>query len=446
MFMHPDFEKAKGVVRRLADAGHRALFAGGCVRDMLMGRALKDFDIATSATPDQVEALFENTHAFGKSFGVIQVLIGETPFEVATFRTDLAYTDGRHPDAVAFSTPEEDAQRRDFTVNGLFYDPLADDVIDYVGGQEDLRRKIIRAIGEPAKRFGEDYLRMMRAARFASTLEFSIEEKTAAAIRELSPNILKISAERIGQELTRLLTESPKAGHGIRLLHDLRLMEHVLPEILPMIGCEQPPQFHPEGDVFVHTMMMLDAAQSPSPLLAWSLLLHDVGKPPTFAITREPDGSDRIRFNNHADVGARMAEVILRRLRMSNELIEGVVHCVANHMRFGEVSRMRESTLRKLIAAPTFETELELHRIDCISSHNETGNIKILTDFAEKVRNEPVLPKPWLSGRDLIALGMEPGPEMGRWLRIAYDAQLENQQPDRDALLAWLQSEIRRQS
>lgn len=444
--MHPDFEKAKGVVRRLADAGHRALFAGGCVRDMLMGRALKDFDIATSATPDQVEALFENTHAFGKSFGVIQVLIGETPFEVATFRTDLAYTDGRHPDAVAFSTPEEDAQRRDFTVNGLFYDPLADEVIDYVGGQDDLKRKIIRAIGEPAKRFGEDYLRMMRAARFASTLEFSIEEKTAAAIRELSPNILKISAERIGQELTRLLTESPKAGHGIRLLHDLRLMEHVLPEILPMIGCEQPPQFHPEGDVFVHTMMMLDAAQSPSPLLAWSLLLHDVGKPPTFAITREPDGSDRIRFNNHADVGARMAEVILRRLRMSNELIEGVVHCVANHMRFGEVSRMRESTLRKLIAAPTFETELELHRIDCISSHNETGNIKILTDFAEKVRNEPVLPKPWLSGRDLIALGMEPGPEMGRWLRIAYDAQLENQQPDRDALLAWLQSEIRRQS
>lgn len=442
MFSHPDFDKAVNIVKHLTAAGHRALLAGGCVRDMLMGRTAKDFDIATCATPDQVEALFDNTHAFGKSFGVVQVLIGETPFEVATFRTDLAYTDGRRPDAVAFSTPEEDAQRRDFTVNGLFYDPLADKVIDYVGGQDDLKRRVIRAIGDPRKRFAEDYLRMMRAARFSSVLEFTLDPATADAIRELAPKIYRISAERIGQELTRLLTESPKAGRGMRTLHDLRLLEHVLPEILPMIGCEQPPQFHPEGDVFVHTMLMLDTMVSPSPTLAWSVLLHDVGKPPTFAITREPDGSDRIRFNNHADVGAKMAEAILRRLRMSSELTEAVVHCVANHMRFGEVSRMRESTLRKLVGAPTFDTELELHRIDCLSSHNELGNVQILRDFVEKVRNEPVLPKPWLSGRDLIAIGMQPGPDMGRWLKIAYDAQLENQQPDYDALLAWLQTEI----
>ncbi len=442
MFSHPDFEEALSIARRLGGTGHRALFAGGCVRDMLMNRPAKDFDIATSATPDQVEALFENTHAIGKAFGVIQVLSNGRPFEVATFRSDLAYIDGRRPEGVVFSTPEEDAQRRDFTVNGLFYDPIAGNVIDYVGGQDDLKRRVIRAIGDPKKRFAEDFLRMLRAARFASTLEFEIEPATAAAIRELAYEITEISAERTAQELTRLLTDSPRAGNGIRLLHDLGLLAHVLPEIPPMIGCEQPPQFHPEGDVFVHTMMMLDALKNPSPVLAWSVLLHDVGKPPTFEITREPDGSDRIRFNNHADVGAEMAERILRRLRMSSELTDAVVYCVQNHMRFGEVSRMKESTLRKLIGAPTYETELELHRIDCLSSHADTSNVDILKTFSEKIRNEPVLPKPWLSGRDLIEIGMPPGPPMGRWLKLAYDAQLENRFPDRDALFAWLRSEI----
>lgn len=445
MFSHPDYEKALAIARRLAAAGHRALLAGGCVRDMLMGRRAKDFDIATSATPEQVEALFENTHALGKAFGVIQVLVDGTPFEVATFRSDLAYIDGRRPTGVAFSSPEEDAQRRDFTVNGLFYDPLAGRVIDYVGGQEDLKRRVIRAIGDPRGRFAEDFLRMLRAARFASTLEFGIEPGTADAIRGLAPNITRISAERVAQELTRLLTESPRAGGGVRQLHELGLLAHVLPEIPPMIGCEQPPQFHPEGDVFVHTMMMLDAMKDPSPVLAWSVLLHDVGKPPTFAITREPDGSDRIRFNNHAEVGAQMAEQILRRLRMSGDLIEAVVHCVRNHMRFGEVGRMKESTLRKLVGAPTYETELELHRIDCISSHADTRNVEILKAFSDKIRNEPVLPKPWIGGRDLIAIGMAPGPAMGRWIKLAYDAQLESRFPDRDALFAWLQAEIEKE-
>lgn len=445
MFDHPEFEKALVIAKRLTAAGHRALLAGGCVRDMLLGRPAKDFDIATSATPDQVEALFEHTHALGKSFGVIQVLIDGSPFEVATFRSDLAYIDGRRPEGVTFSSPEMDAQRRDFTVNGLFYDPIATQVIDYVGGQDDLKRRVIRAIGDPQKRFAEDYLRMLRAPRFASTLEFEIEKETAAAIRELAPNISRISNERVAQELTRLLTESPRAGNGIRLLHDLGLLAIVLPEIPPMIGCEQPPQFHPEGDVFVHTMIMLDEMKNPSPLLAWSVFLHDVGKPPTFAITREPDGSDRIRFNNHADVGAEMAEKILRRLRMSSDMTEAVVHCVRNHMRFGEVSRMKESTLRKLIAAPTYETEVELHRIDCKSSHADLSNIAVLEAFREKIRNEPVLPKAWLGGRDLIAIGMKPGPEMGRWLKIAYEAQLENRFPDRDALFEWLHAEIARE-
>lgn len=442
MFDHPDFEKALGIARRLADAGHRALLAGGCVRDMLMQRPAKDFDIATSATPDQVEALFAHTHALGKAFGVIQVLVDGSPFEVATFRSDLAYVDGRRPEGVVFSSPELDAQRRDFTVNGLFYDPLTGRVIDHVGGQDDLKRRVIRAIGAPRQRFAEDFLRMLRAARFASTLEFEIDPETAAAVRALAPEITMISAERIAQELTRLLTESPRAGRGVRLLHDLGLLQQVLPEIPPMIGCEQPPQFHPEGDVFVHTMLMLDALEKPSPLLAWSVLLHDVGKPPTFAVTREPDGSDRIRFNNHAEVGARMAEDILRRLRMSNELTDAVVHCVRNHMRFGDAGRMKESTLRKLVGAPTFATELELHRIDCLSSHADTSNVDLLKAFVEKIRNEPVLPKPWLGGRDLIAMGLTPGPEFSRWLQLAYDAQLESRFPDRNALFDWLRTEI----
>lgn len=445
MFDHPDFEKALGIARRLADAGHRALLAGGCVRDMLMERPAKDFDIATSATPDQVEALFAHTHALGKAFGVIQVLVDGSPFEVATFRSDLAYVDGRRPEGVVFSSPELDAQRRDFTVNGLFYDPLTGQVIDHVGGQDDLKRRVIRAIGDPRRRFAEDFLRMLRAARFASTLEFEIDPETAAAVRGLAGEIAMISAERIAQELTRLLTESPRAGRGVRLLHDLGLLQHVLPEIPRMIGCEQPPQFHPEGDVFVHTMLMLDALEKPSPLLAWSVLLHDVGKPPTFAVTREPDGSDRIRFNNHAEVGARMAEDILRRLRMSNELTDAVVHCVRNHMRFGDAGRMKESTLRKLVGAPTFATELELHRIDCLSSHADTSNVDLLKAFVEKIRNEPVLPKPWLGGRDLIAMGRTPGPEFSRWLQLAYDAQLESRFPDRDALFDWLRAEIEKE-
>lgn len=442
MSENEDEAKARVVAGRLRTAGHQALLAGGCVRDRLMGRVPKDYDIATDATPDQVEALFEHTHALGKAFGVIQVLIDGHPFEVATFRNDLAYIDGRRPTGVVFSTPREDAERRDFTINGLFLDPVTDEILDFVGGQDDLRRGLIRAIGDPVRRFEEDYLRMLRAARFASVLGFDLDPATADAIRKLAPRIAQVSAERIQQELTRILTESPKPGRGFRLLQDLGLLPVVLPEISVMIGCEQPPQYHPEGDVFVHTMIMLDRLEKPSPTLAWAVLLHDVGKPPTFSITREPDGSDRIRFMGHADVGAGMAADILRRLRCSNELTDAVVYCVKNHMRLGDASQMRESTLRKLVAAPTFETELELHRVDCLSSHAELGNYDMLRAFAEKIRSEPVLPAPLLRGQDVLALGLRPGREVGDVLRRAYDLQLEGAWPDRDAALAWLAKEI----
>lgn len=437
-----DEELATSVAKRLRAAGHTALLAGGCVRDRIMGRMPKDYDIATDATPDQVEALFDHTHALGKAFGVIQVLIEGRPFEVATFRNDLAYIDGRRPTGVVFSTPREDAERRDFTINGLFLEPETGEILDFVGGQADIQRRVIRAIGEPARRFEEDYLRMLRAVRFASVLGFDLEPATAEAIRKQAPCISQVSAERIQQELSRILTESPQAGRGFRLLQELGLLPVILPEISVMIGCEQPPQYHPEGDVFVHTMIMLDRLMKPSATLAWSVLLHDVGKPPTFSVTREPDGSDRIRFMGHADVGSRKAEEILRRLRCSNDLIDAVVHCVKNHMRLGDASQMRESTLRKLVAAPTFETELELHRVDCLSSHGELGNYDMLRAFAEKIQNEPVLPAPFLRGQDVLALGVRPGREIGDVLHRAYDLQLEGTLPDRESALVWLQKDI----
>ena len=443
MHTEPFKDAALEVATKLRDAGHQALYAGGCVRDRLMGRQAKDIDIATSALPDQVEALFPKTVAIGKAFGVIQVLHRGHPFEVATFRTDRDYTDGRRPDSIVFSTAEEDAKRRDFTVNGLFYDPFADRVIDYVGGVEDIRRRVIRAIGDPHARFAEDYLRMLRAVRFASVLEFAIDPETENAIRAHAPRITDIAAERVQQELTRLLTEAPRAGNGLRLLQRTGLLPVILPEITEMIGCEQPPEYHPEGDVFTHTGIMLDSLKHPTPVLAYATLLHDVGKPPTFEKIEQPDGTAKIRFHGHADVGARMTEAILERLRMPRQTIDDVTHCVRNHMRFGEVSRMKESTLRRLVGAPTFETELELHRVDCESSHGLTTNIEFLHTFVERLRSEPALPQPWVGGKDILALGVPSGPAVGRWLRLAYDAQLEGRQPDRDAMLAWLAQEIR---
>ncbi len=431
---------ARKAAARLNQAGFIAYFAGGCVRDALLGRPGKDIDIATDANPDQVAALFPGARFIGKSFGVTLVPVDERYFEVATFRRDIGSADGRRPVAVEFTRPEEDAGRRDFTINGLFYDPAREAVVDFVGGLDDLRARVIRAIGEPSARFREDHLRMLRAVRFASVLEFELDPATADAIRADAGRILLISAERILQELTRIWTESPKPGRALYLLRDTGLLQQILPEVHAMSGVEQPPQFHPEGDVFIHTALALDQLESPDAELAWSVLLHDVGKPPTYSV----DADGRIRFQGHAAVGAEMASEILRRLRASNELRDAVEHAVRHHMRFVDWPRMKSSTRRRLAAHPLFPMELALHKADCLASHGMLDTYAAAREELERFQAEPKLPAPWISGRDIMELGVPEGPAVGAWRRAAFDAQLEGRFPDRDALLTWLRGEIAR--
>jgi poly(A) polymerase len=442
-----DVERAAtDIVRRLAAAGHRTLWAGGCVRDRLMGRPAKDIDIVTAAPPAGIEAVFPDAKGVGRSFGVLIVVRGGHAFEIATFRRDEAYEDGRRPSSVSFCDERTDASRRDFTINGLFYDPLRDEVIDYVGGRADLERRLVRAIGDPARRFAEDHLRLLRAVRFCSTLEFQLDPATADAIRERAASIRRISAERIQTELTRLLTESPRAGRGLLLLRDVGLLREVLPEVAALEGVEQPPEFHPEGDVWTHTVLMLDAMRTPSADLAWAVLLHDVGKPPTARMGPGADGRPRWRFDEHDRAGAEIARRILERLRMPTRRIENVVQAVAGHMRFREVARMRRAKLRRLLASPTFEMELELHRLDCEASHRDVGNVEFLRRAQEEWRREPVLPPPLVNGRDVMALGVPEGPRTGRWVRWAYERQLESPGLTRDALLADVTERLRREN
>ncbi|MBN1270460.1 MAG: CCA tRNA nucleotidyltransferase [Kiritimatiellae bacterium] len=439
----PGEAAARHVLRTLRQAGHTAYYAGGCVRDKLLDRTPKDYDIATSATPDAIEQLFPRTVPTGRAFGVMNVIAdGGASIEVATFRRDAESGDGRRPDGVQFSTPEEDARRRDFTINGLFFDPETGNVLDYVGGRDDLRARLVRAIGSPRQRFAEDHLRMLRAVRFASTLEFALDPETAAAVREGAGRIERVSAERIQQELTRLLVESPRAGQGLRMLHELGLLQVILPEVAAMAGQHQPPEFHPEGDVLTHTVMMLDAMQSPSVHLAYSVLLHDVGKPLTAVEGSDRRGGVRLRFDRHADVGADVAETILRRLKMPLKDIEIITHCTRNHMRFMDARRMREATLRRLVGAPTFSVELELHRLDCVCSHGDLANYDYLADYQRKLAAEPVLPPRWVTGRDVLDLGVPEGPQVGQWLERCYDLQLEGGARDRDELLAWLRARL----
>ena len=434
---------AREIARVLRSAGHRALFAGGCVRDLLLGRTPKDFDITTSARPDEIIRLFPRTVETGKAFGVVQVVLAGHPTEVATFRRDIGSADGRRPDAIEFSTPEQDAQRRDFTINGLFLDPDTGAVLDFVNGRQDLEHKLIRTIGQPQERFNEDYLRLLRAVRFAATLEFTIEPATFTALQELAPRITGISSERIQQELSRLLMEAPHAGQALRLLQASGLLAILLPEVAALEGQAQPPQFHPEGDVFEHTVLMLDA-MSPERdrTLAWAVLLHDIGKPPTAELTHEPDGSERIRFNFHDEAGARMAEAILRRLKMPADEIKAVAYCVKNHMRFKEARQMRRAKLRHFVGAPTFPVELALHRLDCLASHGNLDIYDFLVKFQDELKHEPVLPKPWITGDDLLARGFKSGPELGRWHKRAYEMQLEGRHASREELLAWLDHEL----
>ncbi|MFZ0212180.1 MAG: CCA tRNA nucleotidyltransferase [Candidatus Acidiferrales bacterium] len=432
-------DTAERVCAKLRDAGYQALLVGGCVRDIILEREPADYDVATDATPERVLELFPGSLAVGAQFGVVVVVEGPVQVEVATFRSDLGYEDGRHPVRVEFSSsPEHDALRRDFTINGLMMDPRDGRVLDFVRGQEDLQARIIRAIGDPGRRFEEDKLRMVRAVRFASRFDYAIEEHTHAAIVLRASQILQVSQERLRDELTKLLTEGA-ARRAFELLDETHLLEPLLPEIARMKGVEQPPQFHPEGDVWTHTLLMLEKLPAQvSPTLAWGVLLHDVGKPPTFTPPSNP--ADRIRFNEHVEVGVRMAEHICRRFRFSNDDTEQIASLVANHMRFKDVPQMRASTLKRFVRLPHFEEHMELHRIDCLSSHGSLENYEFMQRFLAQTPPEDVHPPRLLTGDDLKQMGYPPGPAFKEILQAVEDAQLEGAIHDREEAVQFVQS------
>ncbi len=435
--LRKQFPEAFRVSETLRAARFETFFAGGCVRDWLRGAEPKDIDIATSASPDEIEALFPRTHAFGKSFGVIQVMEGESLFEVATFRRDLEYVDGRRPGRIEPSSPEEDAQRRDFTINGLFLQDATGEIVDFVGGCADLAAGRVRAIGVARERFREDHLRMLRALRFAATLNFEIERDTLEAIRAGAADLQRISAERIREEFVRILTSSARPGDAVELLDTSGLLRYVLPEFLELRGCDQPPEWHPEGDVWTHTVMMLNGLRNPSPALALGVLLHDIGKP----ATRRVDENGKINFLGHAQVGARMAGDWMRRMKFSKALREQVAGYVDRHMNFMNVMQMRPATLRRLAASPTIAEELELHRLDCLCSNGITASHDRLQQVRKELAEMPQLPEPWVDGADLIAIGLPGGPLIGKWKTRAYDAQLEGRFPDKNTLMAWIRAE-----
>jgi poly(A) polymerase len=446
----PQYAAALAIARALRGAGHQAFFAGGCVRDLLLGLEPKDYDVATSAIPDQIVELFPKTFTVGAHFGVVLVCqtIGdqEIATEVATFRSDGAYSDGRRPDAVRYTAdPREDVLRRDFTINGMLLDPIAYEttgdldasILDYVGGQKDLSLGVVRTIGDPKLRYAEDKLRLLRAVRFAARLNFHLEVE---GIRCKAADITQVSAERIRDELTRILTEGG-AARGFDLLYQLGLLARILPEVVRLRGVAQPPEFHPEGDVWVHTMLLL--AKLPagsSPTLAWGALLHDIGKPTTYQPPNPKIPGDRIRFNGHVEVGVRIAEEILRRLRFSNEDSAQILALIKNHMRFGDILQMKQSTLKRFVRLPRFDEHLELHRLDASSAH---GNLT-LYDFARaqyEAEPEPDLrPAPLLTGDDLITVGYRASPQFKFMLELAEDAQLEGSITTREQALALVQS------
>jgi putative nucleotidyltransferase with HDIG domain len=440
---------AISTIETLRQHGFQAYLVGGCVRDLLLGREPADFDVATSATPMQVMETFPETYAVGAQFGVVLVpspggecADGEKGtsksyvVEVATFRSDLGYSDGRHPDEVRFTQdPREDAARRDFTINGMMLDPVSGEVLDFVGGREDLEAKRIRAIGDPHRRFGEDKLRMLRAVRFAARFEYEIEADTLAAIRRLARDVQLVSRERVRDELTKMLTE----GHARRaflLLDQTGLLKEVLPEISLMKGVQQPPEFHPEGDVFVHTLLLLENLALPSPpTLAWGALLHDVGKPATFRVA-----PDRIRFDGHVEVGIKIAEEICTRLRFSNHDTDQVLSLVENHMRFGHVTRMKESTLKKFMRLPRFDEHLALHRADSLASHRNLSTYDFLQKKLAEIPPDTIRPSALLTGDDLIAAGYVPGPRFREILEAVEDAQLEGRLLSREDALEFVKN------
>jgi|SRR5271165_720864 len=442
-------EFATSIVQTLRQQGFQAYLVGGCVRDLLLGREPKDYDVATDATPQQVMRIFPQTYAVGAQFGVVLVPAPDDAqassdqsskhaIEVATFRSDIGYTDGRHPDEVRFAKdPREDVARRDFTINGMMLDPVSGEVLDFVGGRDDLKAGIIRAIGDPALRFAEDKLRMLRAVRFAARFEYAIEPGTFEAMQKFAQEIHAVSRERVRDELTRMLTEG--RGHrSFLLLDESGLLVEVLPEISAMKGVEQPAEFHPEGDVFVHTLLLLDNLPNPCPAtLAWGALLHDVGKPPTFRVA-----PDRIRFDNHVEVGVKMAEEICQRLRFSNDDTAQILALVDNHMRFGHVGRMKESTLKRFLRLPAFDEHLALHRADSLASHRNLSTYEFLKQKQREIPQENIRPAPLVTGDDLIAAGHSPGPKFREILNAVEDAQLEGRLASRDAALEFVRQEF----
>lgn len=411
-------KNAEEIVRTLTEKGYIAYFAGGCVRDMIMGIEPKDYDITTNAKPEEIKRLFKRTILVGAKFGVIVVVKDGINYEVATFRSEIGYKDGRHPDEVIFTDEKEDVKRRDFTINGLLFDSLKNRIIDYVGGKDDINNKIIRTIGNPFKRFNEDKLRMMRAVRLAMRFGFDIEENTFNAVKCKGFEISEISKERIRDELVKILTEGA-AGRGIKLLDKAGMLKVILPEVADMKGVEQPKDFHPEGDVFTHTILMLDLMENPSVELAMGVLLHDVGKPKTFEV------KDRIRFNEHTDVGIKLANDICKRLRFTTKEIEYILNLIKNHLKFKDVIKMKKSTLKRFLSMDKFEEHLELHRLDCLASHKNLANWEYCGKMMKEITIEEVKPERLINGDDLINAGFTPGPLFKEILNYIEDEQLE---------------------
>lgn len=433
-------QTAIDIVKTLRNNGFTAYLVGGCVRDLLLKREPRDYDIATNALPDVVQKLFTKTLEVGKQFGVLIVVVNGYQYQVATFRSESDYRDGRHPGRVEFGDPRADALRRDFTINGMFYDPLEDVIIDFVGGQEDLKRRIIRAIGDPCERFNEDYLRMLRAVRFAAELNFQIEESTFKAIQENADKIANISTERIRDELLKLFLP-PHAARGLELLRESGLLRVILPEVYDMIGCEQSPVFHPEGDVYIHTLRMLEnLPPDANYILVWSVLLHDVGKPRVAAIL--PD--DAKHFYQHEEKGAEIAKEILGRLRFTSREIEDISTCVRFHMQLKDAAKMRKSTLRKIFSRPTFPIELELHRLDCVASYRKLDNYEFLKKKLEEFTNssQPIVPPPLVNGNDLKQIGFTEGKFLGKILNEIHEKQLMDEITSREQAIEYAKKRL----
>lgn len=424
---------ALDLARQLQAAGFAAYWVGGCVRDLKLGREPKDYDIATNARPEQIEALFPRTLPVGKQFGVVIVMVGEQQFQIATFRTESGYADGRHPDQVQFGDPQADAQRRDFTINGLFYDPVAEQVHDWVGGEADLRQRVIRAIGDPQERFAEDHLRLLRAVRFAAQLGFEIEPQTFAAVQANAAKIGRVSAERVRDELLKLF-QPPHAARGLDLLRDSGLLREILPEMAAFIGCAQTPEYHPEGDVYEHVRRMLALLPEGAPTaLIWAVLMHDIAKPVT--ATRDATG---VHFYGHEREGVRMTEQIMGRLKFPRRDIETVCECVRHHMKFMHALNMRKATVRRMLLRPTFPLELELHRLDSLGSNADLSNYDFLRAQQAEFAQQPALVPPLLNGNDLIAMGIAPGPRLGKLLHEIRERQLQDELKTADEAREWV--------